>query len=186
MGNESIYILNGGSEVAERTRLDVQHPFFHNIMDRQHLPAHIATELSSNPAPKVLEIATGSGIWLKELAATLPKSAELVGLDFDTSKFHRDLPPNITLGFGDMYEPFPEELRGRFDVVHVRLILYAARKGMGVWLVENLLSVLRPGGWLVWAEAGDFQATIEPPSRAWFRYQQLAWAFAKAIGRDLK
>lgn len=186
MGNESIYILNGGSEDVERARLDVQYSFFHNILDRQHLPAHITTELSTNPCPKVLDIATGSGIWLQELAATLPKSAELVGLDFDTSKFPKELPPNIRFGYGDMYEPFPEELHGRFDVVHVRFILYAARKGMGVWLAKNLLSVLRPGGWLVWADAGDFQATFEPPSRAWFRYQEVSWAFAKAIGRDLK
>lgn len=186
MGNESIYTLNGGVDGVERTRLDVQHPFFHNIMERQLLPAHIAAELQSNPSPKVLEVATGSAIWLRDLAETLPKSAELIGLDFDTSKFPTDLPPNIKLGFGDMYEPVPEELQGRFDVVHVRLILYAARKGMGVWLAKNLLSLLRPGGWLVWADGGDFQATFEPPSRAWFEFQDVAYKFAKAVGRDLK
>ncbi|RYP53857.1 hypothetical protein DL769_010444 [Monosporascus sp. CRB-8-3] len=184
--SKSIYVLNEGPGDAERNRLDSQHAFFDDVMENDLLPPHIATELSTKPSPSVLELATGSAVWLRELVKTLPASAELVGLDCNTAKFPKALPENIKLGFVDMYQPFPEELHGRFDVVHIRLIICAAKKGMGVWLASNILSLLRPGGWLVWAEAADLHAAAQPPSRALFKYQELTYAFAMAVGRDVE
>ncbi|RYP65784.1 hypothetical protein DL771_008149 [Monosporascus sp. 5C6A] len=146
--SKSIYILNEGPGDAERNRLDSQHIFFDDVMENDLLPPHIVTELSTKPSPSVLELATGSAVWLRELAKTLPASAELVGLDFNTVKFPKTLPENVKLNFADMYQPFPEEFHGRFDVVHIRLVVCAAKKGMGVWLARNVLPLLRPGvGW---------------------------------------
>ncbi|RYP64367.1 hypothetical protein DL770_009210 [Monosporascus sp. CRB-9-2] len=184
--SKSIYILNEGPGVAERNRLDSQHTFFDDVTENSLLPPHIATELSTKPSPSVLELATGRAIWLRELAKTLPVSAELVGLDFNTAKFPKTLPENVKLGFADMYQLFPEELHGRFDVVHIRLIVCAAKKGMGVWLARNVLSLLRPGGWLVWAETADLHAATQTPTRALFKYQELTYAFAVAVGRDVE
>ncbi|RYO84683.1 hypothetical protein DL766_005919 [Monosporascus sp. MC13-8B] len=184
--SKSIYILNEGSGDAERNRLDSQHIFFDNVMENDLLPPHIAAELSTKPSPSVLELATGSAVWLRELAKVLPASAELVGLDFNTVKFPKALPENIKLGFADMYQPFPEQLHDRFDVVHIRLFVCAAKKGMGVWLARNALSLLRPGGWLVWAETGDLHFAAQPPSRALFKYQELTYAFVMAVGRDIE
>jgi 2-polyprenyl-3-methyl-5-hydroxy-6-metoxy-1,4-benzoquinol methylase len=154
---KSIYILNSGAAETEHDRLNVQHHLFSDIMQGDLLPPHIASGLkASRPAPKVLEIATGTGIWLTEMAKTLSPDAELVGLDFDTSKFPSQsfLPPNVTLRQANMYEPFPSDLHGRFDVVHVRLIIFALKEGQGTDLVRNLMTLLRPGGHIVWAETG--------------------------------
>jgi ubiquinone/menaquinone biosynthesis C-methylase UbiE len=151
---ESIYILNAGSAQSEHDRLNAQHRLFDDMMQNDLLPQHIASSLPTHP--KILELATGTAIWLTEMAKTLPPNAEFVGLDFDTSKFPSasSLPPNITLRKANMYEPFPDDLLGKFDVVNVRLILFALKEGTGLDLVKNLMTLLKPGGWVVWAETG--------------------------------
>ncbi|KAI0409958.1 hypothetical protein F4802DRAFT_542804 [Xylaria palmicola] len=190
--DDSPYMLNettkGGVE-QENGRLDFQHYFFDDVMNNELLPPHVADQLAAAGAapPRVCEVATGSAIWLRDLAGTLPASAELVGLDYDTSKFPEpaSLPPNVRLGFGDAYAPFPEALRGRFDVVHLRHFILATKKDHGVPLVRNLLTLLRPGGWLVWAEAGAVLVSAEPPSEAIFRTQKAYYNFIKAANLEV-
>ncbi|KAI1297066.1 S-adenosyl-L-methionine-dependent methyltransferase [Xylaria venustula] len=178
MTDNSPYILNESTKNGikqESGRLDLQHRFFDDVMENELLPPHIANDLAAQSSPRVCEVATGTGIWLKELARTLPASAELVGLDFDVSKFPEPeaLPANIKLSFGDIYEPFPAELQGRFDVVHLRHFILATKKDHGVAIARNLLSLLRPGGWLVWVEAGATLISAEPPSEALFQIQKV-------------
>ncbi|KAI0394507.1 hypothetical protein F5Y17DRAFT_427602 [Xylariaceae sp. FL0594] len=187
---ESIYILNTGSPEAEHRRLNTQHFVFTDIMRGELLPAHIQVPLLSSPSaspPKILEIATGSAIWLLEMSKLLPADAELVGVDLDTSKFPpaESLPGNISLRTHNMHEPFPDELRGRFDVVNVRLIIFALKEGLGVKLAQNLLTLLKPGGYLVWTETGPLLTSVEPPSINWYQFQDINYRFAKKVGRDL-
>ncbi|KAI1129266.1 hypothetical protein F5Y10DRAFT_238578 [Nemania abortiva] len=185
---DSIYILNAGSAQTEHDRLNSQHHLFNNIMQNDLLPPHIASSLSNSPTPpKILEIATGTGVWLSEIAKTLSPDAELVGLDFDTSKFPAlsSLAPNITLRQGNMFEPFPSDLLGKFDVVNIRLIIFALKEGYGPNLVKNLMTLLKPGGYIVWAETGPLFTSVQPPSFAWYKFQDLNWRFAKKVGRDL-
>ena len=194
MTTDSIYILNAGGADAERERLDIQHTLFTDIVYKQLLPPHIAAELASLPPsrpPRVCELGTGSAAWLRDLAKVLPASAELVGIDSDTSKFPAKddadpLPPNVRLLQGDMYGPFDEDLLGRFDVVHVRLVVCALRKGTGPALARAALSLLRPGGWLVWVDSNELLTTVQPLSPANSRFQSLSWAFAVAVGRELE
>ncbi|KAK5636175.1 hypothetical protein RRF57_011887 [Xylaria bambusicola] len=152
---ESVYFLNAGTAESEHERLNRQHHLFDDMMYNDLLPPHISSALSNSPTPpNIIEIATGTAIWLTEIAKTLPADAELVGLDYDTSKFSPSLPSNITLRQADMYEPFPNDLLGRFDVVNVRLIIFALKEGQGTDLVRNLMTLLKPGGYIVWAETG--------------------------------
>lgn len=187
----SPYILNDydkeGIEV-EVFRLDFQHAFLDDMMDNQLLPQHIAKELEANPSPQICEIATGTGVWLKELAKTLPEKAELVGLDYDTTKFPtpKKLPSNVKLSYANAFEPFPEELRGRFDVVHLRLFVFAVKKGQGLPLVENLMTLLRPGGWLVWIDLNPVIMNSEPPHEAHWRFKQAFYHFANKVDLNLE
>ncbi|TGJ84544.1 hypothetical protein E0Z10_g4250 [Xylaria hypoxylon] len=190
MTGKSLYILNESTKNGikqETVRLELQHRFCDDIMNNELLPSHITNQLAETPSPRVCDIATGTAIWLKDLAETLPASAELVGLDFDVSKFPEPeaLPSNIRLGFVDAYEPFPEEFQNRFDVVHLRHFILATKRDHGVPLVQNLLSLLRPGGWLVWVEAGATLASAEPPSEALFQMQRIYYNFVKAANLEI-
>lgn len=188
--DDSIYILNNGSTSEwERDRLDMQHEICNDAMRNELLPPHIQAELlaiSSSRVPRVLDVATGSAAWLRAMAKVLPPEAELVGVDYDPTKF----PPasllanNITLREADMYRPFPEDLVGQFDVVHARLITFALKAGQGAELVKNLMTLLRPGGWIAWSEVTINLASTEPPSLAWFKIQDLYYRFQQAIGAE--
>ncbi|KAI1309560.1 hypothetical protein F5Y03DRAFT_348001 [Xylaria venustula] len=183
---ESVYFLNAGAAQSEHERLNKQHRLFDDMMNNELLPPHIASSLALSPTPpKVLEIATGTAIWLTEVAKTLSPEAELVGLDYDTTKFPASPPSNITLRQANMYEPFPSDLLGKFDVVNVRLIIFAMKEGQGIDLARNLTTLLKPGGYIVWAETGPLITSVEPPSLAWFKFQEVNWRFAKKVGRDL-
>ncbi|KAI0808703.1 hypothetical protein GGR55DRAFT_679924 [Xylaria sp. FL0064] len=162
---ESVYFLNAGAAQSEHDRLNRQHRLFDDMMHNDLLPPHIASSLLASPTPpKILEIATGTAIWLSEVAKTLPPDAELVGLDYDTSKFPSSHAANITLRQANMYKPFPDDLLGKFDVVNVRLIIFALKEGQGTDLLLTC---------------------IEPPSLAWHKFQEVNWRFAKKVGRDL-
>ncbi|KAI0195669.1 S-adenosyl-L-methionine-dependent methyltransferase [Xylaria flabelliformis] len=185
--NGSIYLLNDGSAESEQGRLNRQHRLFDDIMQNDLLPPQVASSLdASSTPPKIVEIATGSAIWLLDIAKTFSPDAELVGIDFDTSKFPSasDLPPNITLRQANMFEPFPNDLVGKFDVVNVRLIVFALKEGYGIDLVRNLMTLLKPGGYIVWTETGPCLTSLEPPSQAWLKYQDVDFRFAKKVGRD--
>ena len=73
---------------------------------------------------KIADVATGSGIWLYELAELLP-SAQLDGFDVCADQFphSNSLSENVRLRVVDAKNNPPEELYGVYDVVHVRLLL---------------------------------------------------------------
>ncbi|OAA62716.1 hypothetical protein SPI_04256 [Niveomyces insectorum RCEF 264] len=155
----SIYTLNHAALPVEIERLEWNH---HNllvpVMGNHLLPPDILAELqaasttsSSSAAttrpPAVADIGTGTGVWLVDLAAHLPADARL---------------------YADALQPFAPALHGQYDLVHVRLLVLALRAGDWAPLAANLLTLLRPGGWLVWEEVDlqHFQAVAvasDPP-----------------------
>lgn len=72
---------------------------------------------------RVANVATGTAVWLLDLAKTLPANAQLYGFDISTAQFP-DLearPSNVFLYEQSVTSPFPEEYHGFFDIVAVRL-----------------------------------------------------------------
>lgn len=187
VNRSSIYPLNAGAPSQERARLNYNHSNLFKPLCGGLLPEHIRRHLAAVPSPRIADVATGTGIWLADLAGELPPHAELDGFDMDESKFapREDLPANVTLRAADMRAPFPAELLGSYDVVHVRLVLYAMRAGDWEPVARNLAALLRPGGWLLWEETGWTSYVAVPPSRAWFEYVEADMASRAAAGADL-
>ncbi|KAI1818225.1 S-adenosyl-L-methionine-dependent methyltransferase [Poronia punctata] len=186
----SSYILNDYDKEGietEMDRLNTQHYLFDDMMDNQLLPPHITKHLQETPSPRVCEIATGTGIWLSELSKQLSPSAELVGLDFDPTKFPapETLPSNVKLSFGNAFEPFPQDLIGKFDVVHLRLFVFAMKTGQGPALIENLLTLLRPGGYLVWVDSHPLIMEFVPPQEATRKWKRVFYEYAKRVDLNM-
>ncbi|TEA19692.1 N-methyltransferase tcpN [Colletotrichum sidae] len=184
---DGVYTLNRGDLAAERRRLEWNH---HNIWlpvcDGQLCPPEILAHLRDLPSPRVAEVATGTGVWLRELAAQLPASAELRGIDMDATKFPpaSELPPNMSMTKHNALRPFPEDMRGTFDVVHVRLIVLGMKKGDWEVVAEHLHTLLRPGGYLLWAEVGDIMKCV-PPSTVFDEWMRVTALWAMKTGRDM-
>lgn len=142
-------LLRGGSASA---RLSYQH-FAMLQMQGWTFHPNIQAHLTTVPCAKIADLATGNGIWAQELAEKMPE-VEIVCTDITDSQFPHKLgrPSNTKWLVHDLFEPPPKEYLEYFDVVHLRLSVawIIGRDCNG--LVNNILAMLKPGGWIQWEE----------------------------------
>lgn len=55
-----------------------------------------------------------------------------------------------------MFLPFPASEIGTYDVVAVRFVSNAATRAEWAGAIENLMMLLKPGGWLQWIDSCNF------------------------------
>lgn len=99
---------------------------------------------------------TGTAIFLKTIQLQY-SDAVLEGFDISSELFppQETLSSNISLGVLDMKQPFPPEMHGKYDLVHVRMLVTAMLPDEWDPTVRNLATLLKPGGFLQWEEC-DF------------------------------
>ena len=82
------------------------------------------------------DVATGTGVWLQDIAASPEFSrpgdseqVELLGFDVSPQQIPpaKATPSNMRLVLHDITEPFPSKFQGRFDLVNVRLLSYTVK-----------------------------------------------------------
>jgi SAM-dependent methyltransferase len=171
----------------EQACLEWQHQVMVQLTNSALLPDSIQQYLSTITSPHIADVGTGSGIWLKDLASHLPTSSVLTGLDIDPSKFPppRSIPRNVTLHFGNILKPFPNDLKGTFDLVHVRFLVFSLKASEWAIAARNLKTLLKPEGYLLWEEAGYPSWITIPPSRAWYELLDCAMNYAGAHRLDV-
>lgn len=96
---------------------------------------------------------------MTETAKRTPSTYSFHGFDISSASFipTDSLPSNVSLTGGtDFKEPFPEDLRGTFDMINIRLIIISM--GGKVWesTLRNVVSLLKPGGAIQWIEGNFF------------------------------
>ncbi|KAH8901368.1 S-adenosyl-L-methionine-dependent methyltransferase [Thozetella sp. PMI_491] len=103
---------------------------------------------------RVAEIGVGTGIWLVDLARCLPKSARIDGFDINLTQCSPKewLPANVEVHQLDCLKPFPENLLGQYDVVRIQRFHVAVHNNDPRPIIRNFISLLKPGGWIQWAE----------------------------------
>ncbi|WIG59743.1 MAG: Methyltransferase type 11 [Ktedonobacterales bacterium] len=141
-------------DLAEINRLDFQH-----YLLRTGLRGNYAAPLQ-NPT-SILDVGCGSSRWALEVASIFP-SANVVGLDLvppavsDAQLLGNGLerrPDNYSFTAGNILEGLPFADRS-FDFVHQRLLITAIPKERWPYVVQELVRVTRPGGWVELAECG--------------------------------
>lgn len=100
----------------------------------------------------IADIATGTSLWLLDLAQQLPSSITLDGFDIDLSKAPPQewLPDNVALYNWDLFDPVPEHLIGKYDVIHLRLLILVVQNSDPVPIIRNVSRMLKPGGYIQW------------------------------------
>lgn len=108
--------------------------------------------LHPNTAIRIADIGCGSGIWLLDVARQLPLTAHFDGFDISPENFTLPLPSNIHLHIADARERFSAEYHGKYDVVHLRLLVCGLEKDDWEVVTRNAINLLKPGGAIQWEE----------------------------------
>lgn len=123
-------------------------------------------------------------IWLHDFARNKPSSMEFHGFDISLDQVVAQpwLPSNMHMHTWNLFEEPPDEFKGYFDVVHVRLITVVVRNDDPRPLLENLTKLLKPGGYLQWDEVDTIHCSIKTvPGMAAPNLDKL---FSQLKGRD--
>jgi SAM-dependent methyltransferase len=155
---------------AEVDRLDVQHYAFLAAMGGNYLAP-------VNRPAAVLDVGCGTGQWAHELCAEFP-SATVVGLDLVRGKPAQ--PSNYSFVLGNVLQGLPFA-GGRFDFVHQRLLIPGIPVRWWSAVIEELVRVTRPGGWIELVEVAPWIASAGPATA---RLSELVWRLARAQGLD--
>lgn len=133
---------------AEGDRLDLQHHLLQVVIRRNyHAPVR---------SPRsILDVATGTGIWGRELAQQFPR-AQVIGIDIDRTPLERALerlgpngrfPENFRFQEADVLKGLPFE-NERFDFVHSRLMIGFVPWNQWPSVVADMARVTRRGGYV--------------------------------------
>jgi len=104
--------------------------------------------------PSIADVAAGTGAWLIDLSRILPKSTRLDGFDNDLDQAPHAtwLPRNVKIRHWDIFSELPDDLVGKYDYVHVRLLVLVLESGDPGPILKKLWRMLKPGGYLQWDE----------------------------------
>ncbi|PLB41386.1 putative LaeA-like methyltransferase [Aspergillus candidus] len=164
-GPSDVYLL--GRDPKESARLNAQHDFLINLIGASQVHSSIPTDSITS----VADIATGTGIWLSTLDKSLPPPPPsspryFHGFDISPEQFPRenDVSPtrSIRLSVHNICERFPEEHRGRYDLVHLRLLAGALKEADYAVAVKNVCELLKKGGHLQWDDCDTTAFTTTP------------------------
>lgn len=137
---------------AARCRLNIQFYLWKNSLAFNLHPSIPIPHTHGSPPLRIADLACGTGIWLLDLPCELPEPAVLDGFDIDLSKAPpaQWLPNNVTVHNWDILSPVPEHLVGRYDIVHLRLLILVVQHSDPVPIIQNAYRMLKPGGYIQW------------------------------------
>ncbi|KAM3070445.1 hypothetical protein ACMFMG_010269 [Clarireedia jacksonii] len=139
------YILQRTQSHLFSCHLNLQHYLWKDTLRFSIYPA-VAPHLP--PEPLIADIAMGTAAWLLDVARELP-NAQLHGFDIDIDQApHKGwLPSNVDIKYWDIFDDLPDEIVGKYDLVHVRLLGLILDGGP-----QKLFKMLKPGGYIQWDE----------------------------------
>ncbi|KAL4969527.1 class I SAM-dependent methyltransferase [Aspergillus stella-maris] len=165
MGDASgteIYCL--ARDEAESRRLNGQHDFIVKAV-----MGLINSAIPLDGVSTVADVGTGTGIWLLEARKLLNEKfpgAEsnryFHGFDISDAQFAPSHPQNVEFSVQDVLKPFPSEHHNRYDLVNVRMLVAALPEAEFRLAVQNLTTILRPGGYIQWVEL-DTSGLVDAP-----------------------
>ncbi len=143
-------------DLEEMNRLDFQH-----YVLRQAFKGNFVAPVE-NPAA-ILDVGTGTGRWAREVAPLFPK-ANVIGLDINPPPVDQKAeaggeeqrPPNYAFVPGNVLDKLPFA-DATFDFVHMRLLVLALPHDRWPFVVNELIRVTRPGGWVESVEVVEDQ-----------------------------
>lgn len=144
------YILDRDRTHAAASRLNLQFYLWKDALKFNIHPS-ILPSLSQNAV--IADVASGSGMWLIDVSRQLPE-AQLDGFDLVLRQVPHQkwLPSNVNVRYWNILEDLPDDLVGKYDYVHTRLLVLIVEQKNPRSIIRNLRKMLKPGGYLQWDE----------------------------------
>ncbi|KAL9084053.1 MAG: hypothetical protein Q9165_008254 [Trypethelium subeluteriae] len=119
----------------------------------------------NGPNLRILDSGAADGTWLYDLQRSLSSatSATFIGTDVSPERFPTKSPVGISLQLQNILDPWPQDWRNSFNLVHQRLTLGGAAANTRD-AVERLLDLVKPGGWVQLIEAEQTVGTDDGPA----------------------
>jgi SAM-dependent methyltransferase len=138
------YMLGRGHAAACRLNLQF-------YLWKESLQFNIHPSIPIPATPAIADIGTGTAIWLLDVAHSLP-TATLDGYDIDLSNTPPTqwLPQTLTLHNWNLFDPVPDHLVGKYDIIHLRLLILVVQNSDPVPVIRNVSRLLKPGGYIQW------------------------------------
>ncbi len=133
-------------DALEDERLRFQHYALHHAFGNHYL-APLSPETRT-----ILDVGSGTGIWPIDMAQQFPH-AHIIGVDVALTSLPRALPNTCLFAHADVLQglPFPDH---QFDFTHQRLLVFAIPAPRWPEVVQELVRVTRPQGWIELLEVG--------------------------------
>ncbi|KAF9075063.1 S-adenosyl-L-methionine-dependent methyltransferase [Rhodocollybia butyracea] len=139
----SHYVLSYTED--EQERLNWQNRYFTQVLCEGQLI--YVPKISLDPGDEVLESATGTGVWLLDVAHKVHPNVSLTGIDISERLFPTQHPRNVTFAVHTV-TCLPESWSNRFKLVNQRLLFGALTSEQWGMALSELYRVLKPGGWI--------------------------------------
>ncbi|KAI0290624.1 hypothetical protein BC826DRAFT_1026401 [Russula brevipes] len=151
---------------SEVRRLNAQYSFLKSVIGH---PQVVPPGIDVTHVSRVLDVATGTGAWAVDFLS-LPdvrdSNIQVFACDISTGKFPQTGEPHaksIKFFQQDVTKPFSDELLGTFDLINVNLLSFALTSQGWKTSLQNLHSLLRPGGHLTIREGDQLMYNHEYP-----------------------
>ncbi len=158
----------------EDQRLNFQHYALHHAFGNHYL-APLGPDTRT-----ILDVGCGTGIWAIDMASQYP-CAQIIGVDIALSSLPLALPDTCLFCQANVLDglPFPDQ---QFDYTHQRLLVLAIPAPRWPSVVQELVRVTRPQGWVELLEAATTVQNAGPATE-----RLLAWLreTSQATGIDL-
>ncbi|KAJ3034067.1 hypothetical protein HDV00_005465 [Rhizophlyctis rosea] len=153
---DKLYILPNDDE--EMDRLHLQH-YIMRLLFGGNFSAPVKEALRK-PGAKVVDLGCGSGIWAMETATEFPQTT-ITALDMSPVQPTTVKPKNLTFTTGDLTSlplPFADNT---FDFVYMRFLVAGLRAEHWPLLINEMVRITKPGGWIEMMEPKDMAMTGE-------------------------
>ncbi|KAJ7785238.1 S-adenosyl-L-methionine-dependent methyltransferase [Mycena maculata] len=145
----------------------------------------IRAPIALDKTTAVLDAGTGTAGWLSEVAALLPATAELHGVDITDARFPQPAQAEgrpLLLDIVDLTAPLPERYHAKFDLINARHVLPWLPYSKWDDVYRNLLTALKPGGYI---QVLDTRMTIAEDFAQYHpKMKKYVGTMAKAFGLD--
>ena len=184
---EEIYVFNRDADDAQR--LDFQHHFLNDVLHGEI----IHRSIPQDKLKRVADVGMGTGIWLAEISDLLGRTTSANhertyhGFDIADQQLDPVHRRKFEYTLHDVKKPFPTEHHGRYDLVHVRLLIYALKESELRGVVHNLIDLLAPGGYLQWEDLEFVTEELNKPNPRFLEILTVkdVWMEKNGVSRDL-